>query len=514
MEYVDLNLMAIKSKQYLIIDALTDLIKRNTHEHKLSNDWFYFDENTLTLKIKDSKHHLHLANFQNESLVNHNSFTPVLRLAIKTLLTNNINICFKSNHGTFIPLIYDKQDNHGMIYLACDDSKIIVKPYTEITIYPVKPTVIKELKAKFAVLQNWQKVIYTEVGNILISTNNKHPNNFFLNGTNITKFVNTKIKINELKKDQYTNDYVANFLISNHPSCLFFSYDFKGYNPKFNDKVIKDKQLDPKIMQCIAKIYQKLNDYDKEYIFQQILNNFHSYEWKSPLTSRVVIKYLSLRNPDQYLLADYFPSELECEHENFVHFATLAHKQIIWWDEEPIYDYNEQFKIMTLWQFGQAYLDQHYKKQVAFKNLNPTALKNWRIFYNFLQYPHCEKCVSNHYSYCFECIEGDSAQLEFHIVKNLPNHQWSFSYHTFTFYIDEQMLLNSDFAEKMSLLVYFFTKWFNEEGFLGNYYGFLHDATRNLSEYKGRCQFDENKSNVNQTWHQRFTNLLKKRNIN
>lgn len=501
MEFFDLNLTATKSKKDNLVDALANLIARSTHEINHHYDLITYDELTHTLIINDPKHHLNLNDFMLQTSVPHNAFSFVLRLVISNLLADHLHVTFQSSYGTFAPTIGNQKADNTNILLAYDNLQVINNQATIINIWPISVGIVKLLKARFCALQTWQQVIPTPTGTIYVRDNNM-PHNFFLNGKNITNHHQQKISLSEAKKDAYTNDYWTNELIKTKHACLFFSYDFKGYNPKFNGKEWSNGMIDDKMAKCIIKIYRQLSEADQAFIFNQIVNNYHSYEWRSLLIQKFITWKLLLLNPNKYVLA----SIDNYEHQNFIDFATMANKQILW-----LHDVETNInQANLLCYFAYDYVDKHYQ-HLSFKKLNQTERQNWTLLRRFLTIGENNHRSLNHpYTFSFTDTFGTMFKQNVYIVQHLPNHQWSFSFASGNFYVDRCMLSNPYFAPKVSFLLSIMYDWL-DEGDITTYYGLAKDSKKHSIFHKESYGFDASGNYIGfVSWLERFNQLEEK----
>ena len=132
---------------------------------------------------------------------------------------------------------------------------------------------------------------------------------------------------------------------------------------------------------------------------------------------------LSLLNRNKYVLA----SIDDCEHQNFIDFATMANKQILWLYFSNLADAGTNInQADLLCYFAYDYVDKHYQ-HLSFKRLNQTERQNWTLLRRFLTIGENDhRSLKHPYTFSFADTFGTMFKQNVYIVQHLPDHQWSF----------------------------------------------------------------------------------------
>lgn len=451
MEYFDLNLRPVELSHQEKIDAVCNLINNAISQYhnqeyttKLIVD---YDETTNTLRIKDNGTGINLSDFVEQESVN-GWFTRGLRTAISGLIANQITPIFKSNFGTFTPIIRNKDglsQKIASLFIAYEpkvtakdtwtdlkdiDNKDTLDHGTQVTISPLTSEFVTTLKTNFSFLLPWTKEIKTKYGYFLIGKQ-ETINNVFVDGQNVSYMHAPKPD----DKDQ---------------EQLTFSYDINA--SEFDPDLIQDPNDNPGryAYDCISAIYDELDGKDKECVFTKLLNNHDSFEWNSWIIRRQIIKYFGKTNPDKYLIGLW-----DDENPNYVEFAKLANKQIIWIDNTEEFDDLSKLGIQPVNQFGSLYAEQNYTNYVSINKLTAHERTNWETFQLFLTYfANSNKKIQD------GMAKHELDHYEIKIIESLPTKEGFFNYDEECGVINRKILGDSfaNLLNKCELIIYFETR--------------------------------------------------------
>ena len=384
MEYFDLNLRPVvlswEDKMDAVCGLIVNAIKQYQNQEYATKLIIDYDEATSTLRIKDHGTGINLNDFVQKRDDANDWFANGLRIAISSLLASQINITFNSNFGTFTPVIRNKEglsENIASIFIAYEPKKVYFNNWTnlkfmdnekiennnhgtEVIISPLNADFVADLKYHFSFLLPWSETIQTQYGSLLI--NNQYVNDIFVDGENVTF----------MQEPEPT---------AQNQSQFSFSYDIN--TNAFDPALIGDRYNEPSryIFKCIRKIYQELNDEQKEFVFTTLLNNHLSIEWNNKLIRDYIINFLGSTNPEHYLIGEW-----ESENPNFVEFAKQVNKEIIWVLDNDEYNKVSKYGIKTVDDFGLKYAQQNYTNFVDINQLTAKERTNWQVLQAFLTY--------------------------------------------------------------------------------------------------------------------------------
>ena len=452
MEYFDLNLRPIATnwddKMHAISGLIVNAIRQYHNQEYATKLIVDYDERTSTLKIKDNGVGVNLSDFVQKANYNNTWLCFGLRAAISTLLGTQITINFKSNFGTFTPVIRNKDglsQHIASIFLAYEPSVNKQDQWTnlkdignnqednsnhgtEVTICPLDANFVADLKDNFSFLLQWEKEIKTQSGILLVNKKDKI-NDLFVDGENITGYTFP----NEDDDDKRR---------------LTFSFDVNSH--AFDSNLIGNRYNNPAhyAFDCICAIYDELNDKDKEFVFAKLLNNNDSVEWDNEMVRNLIVKYYAKTNPDQYLIG-----QTDSENDNYVEFAKQANKQIIWIDDQNEANHLADLGIKNVDVFGEEYVKKNYTDFVSVNKLNAHERTNWEALQSFLNYfIDANKPVQN-------ALEKDDLKgYTIKIVENLPTEESIFVFRSW-FGIINKKILGGSFADLLTncKLIAFFT---------------------------------------------------------
>ena len=451
MEYFDLNLRPVELSHKEKIDAVCNLINNAISQYhnqeyttKLIVD---YDETTNTLRIRDNGTGINLSDFVEQESVN-GWFTRGLRIAISGLIANQITPIFKSNFGTFTPIIRNKDglnEKIASLFIAYEPKATVKDAWTnlkdiddndtldhgtEVTISPLTSEFVASLKTNFSFLLPWTKEIKTKYG-VLLMGKPGTTNNVFVDGQNVSYMQAPKHD----DKDQ---------------EQLTFSYDINA--SEFDPDLIQNPQDNPGryAYNCISAIYDELNDKDKEYVFTKLLNDHNSLEWNSWIIRRQIIKYFAKTNSDKYLIGLW-----NGENPNYVEFAKLANKQIIWIDNSEEFDDLSKLGIQPVHEFGRLYAEKNYTNYVLINKLTAHERTNWEALQAFLTYfADSNKKIQDGMD------KNEIDHYEIKIVESLPTSDGFFNYEQECGVIDRKILSDSfaNLLNKCEPIIYFETR--------------------------------------------------------
>ena len=432
MEYLDLDLrpMELSSRDTMqsVCNLIVNAIRQYHNQEYATKLIVDYDETTNTLKIKDHGTGINLSDFVQKPDYQNDWFAMGLRVAISNLLAWQITPIFKSNFGTFTPVIRNKEglsESIASIFIAYQPREPRVNQWidlkfvdeqvtdhnhgTEITISPLSANFVADLKYHFSFLLPWTETIKTEYGTVLV--NNEIINNIFVDGENVTLMHNP----NPDDEDQ---------------SEFMFSYDINS--EAFDSNVIKDRynNISKYAFKCIKKIYEELSDDAKEFVFGKLLNNHDSIEWNSKLIRNYIIKYFAHTNPNKYLIGIW-----DSENPNFVEFAKKSGKEIIWVKDSNEFDEVVDLGIENVLDFGQEYANQNCTKFVDINELTPKEKTNWDALQSFLTYfVKVNKEIQD------QLAKNDLDHYEIKIAQNLPSTHGFFMFDQDFAVIDRKLL--------------------------------------------------------------------------
>lgn len=430
MEYFDLNIRPIElsyiDRLASVCNLINNAIKQYHNQEYATKLIVDYDEATSTLRIKDDGSGITLSDFVQKENDEGNWFTSGLRSAISLLLGSQITPIFKSNFGTFTPIIRNKEglsQNIASIFIAYQPREPRVSQWidlkfagneqtsnanhgTEIAISPLDADFIADLKYHFSFLLPWSQAIPTYYGTLLI--NPDYINNIYVDGENITLE-------EEPEKDE---------------DALTFSYDIDSQ--AFDRDVIPNryKNIAKYAFKCIKKIYEELSDETKELVFNKLLNNHSSVEWNSPLIRNYIIKYFAKSNPGKYLIGQW-----EQENANFVAFAKQAGKEIIWVKDEDEYNEVINLGIESVESFGLHYVAQNLTNFVEVEKLNDKERTNWQALQAFLTY-----FVNSNKEIQDQLAKNKLDHYSIKILENLPSTQSFYMFNQKAGVIDRKIL--------------------------------------------------------------------------
>lgn len=433
MEYFDLNLrpvlLSYKDHIQSVCNLINNAIRQYHYQEYASKLIVDYDEATSTLRIKDQGTGIKLSDFVQKEDASEDWFSTGLRTTISGLLANQINITFKSNFGTFTPVIRNKEgltEKIASIFLAYEPRSARVNQWidlkfidaediansnhgTEITISPVNARFVANLKYHFSFLLPWSETIETQYGTLLI--NNQYVNDVFVDGENITYSQQPE----PTDEDQ---------------SQLSFSYDID--TNAFDKELIGDRYNEPEryVFKCIRKIYEELNDEQKEFVFTTLLNDHLSIEWDNKLIRDYIIKFFAQTNPDKYLIGTW-----DGENANFVEFAKKANKEIIWVKDDDECDKVSNYGIERVDEFGLKYAEQNYTNFVNINQLTAKERTNWEALQSFLTY-----FVKSNKEIQDQLAKNDLDNYNIKIVENLPTIKSFYLFNEDTGVIDRRIL--------------------------------------------------------------------------
>ena len=416
MEYFDLNLRPVLLNWEEKVNAVCNLIVnaiRQYHDQEYTTKLIVdYDEATSTLRIKDQGTGINLSDFVQKKDAANDWLANGLRVAISSLLASQIDITFKSNFGTFTPVIRNKEglsENIASIFLAYEPQGARVNQWvnlkfvdpdqlantnhgTEITISPLNANFVADLKYRFSFLLPWSETMQTPYGTLLI--NNQYVNDVFVDGENVTF----------MQQPEPTDE---------DQSQLSFSYDIN--TNAFEPSLISNRynNIDRYIFKCIRKIYEELNDEQKEFVFSTLLNNHLSVEWNDESIRDYIIKFFANTNPDHYLIGQW-----ESENANFVEFAKKANKEIIWVIDADEYNKVSKCGIESVYDFGLHYAAQNYTNFVDVNQLTAKEKTNWQALQSFLTY-----FVSTNQEVQNKLAKLNLGFYNIKIVENLPSNE-------------------------------------------------------------------------------------------
>lgn len=435
MEYFDLNLRPSELKHFSIQDAIAAIIENAITQYPNLAYWnqviVKYNENENVLSISDNGNGINLKNFV-QQLNNDGNLSTGIRKAIAYLLASNYQINFTSNFGTFTPVIRNKEGLSEIIpsiFIGYEpvqnkpskwiNIKSLIHPQSQnvhgtcVTISHLLPSTVKNTKYYFCFLQEWAKIMNTQAGKILIPIDNNQVNNFFLQGSNLTCL------------DEKGDYYHLHFL---------YSYDV---NPAFfNQEIIEDSKLHAWTHNAyiISSILANLTIEDQAVIYPTLLKNQHSIEWSYYQVRKLVVQYFAKTNPNEYLIGVW-----ESENEMLVEIAKQANKTIIWLHDNDEYYELINEGIQTVYDFGQAYLTNHFTSYVDREELSATKSKNWQAMQAFLTY-----FIKQNDVIAQSLKKHHQTNFNIKIVKNLPLGKGIYLVNSHFSIIDVQTL--NDFA--------------------------------------------------------------------
>ena len=450
MEYFDLNLRPVVINYNDRLNAISDLIVnaiRQYHNQEYATKLIIdYDERTGTLKIKDHGTGINLTDFVQKQDSNDDWFATGLRTAISGLMASQVSIIFKSNFGIFTPTIRNKEglsQNISSIFIAYEPANTTNDQWTnlkdinedestnsnhgtEVTICPLPASFVADLKYNFSFLLPWVKEIKTHYGTLLVNKE-KQMNDIFVDGENVTHMH---------EPDEDDDD----------KSMLVFSYDI-NYNA-FDPNLIKNRYNKPGryAYDCMCAIYDELNDEDKEFVYSKLLNNHDSIEWNNEMVRDHIIEHYAKTNPDKYLIGTW-----NKENTNYVEFAKLAHKEIIWVKSNDELNKLTYLPINTVDNFGAEYAKQNFNTFVPTNKLTARERTNWEALQSFLTYfIDANKEIQDQLTK----VKLDKYNIK--IVENLPTDQSFYRFDENAGIINRKILDGSfaDLLDKCEIIIY------------------------------------------------------------
>ena len=440
MEYFDLNLKPTELKHFGLQDGICSLIENAIHQCSSFSYWdevsIKYDEANQTLQISDHGNGIYLKDFVQQLNYEKDGLTKGLRQVISSFLVNNVNIQFKSNFGTYTPIIHDKEgvsDQIPSIFIEYEPTKNKSSKWTNIkwfnhkensdhgtliTIYPVATDTVKNTKYYLCFLQAWTKIIKTKVGYLMIG-DHQLTNNVFLNGSNITYLS---------EEGDYNHHHFA------------FSYD--TISALYDEDLIKKVSYNPwnVIDTFLIDIFNNLEDSDKEIIYAKLLNNHDCIEWDYQAVRKLIIQYYAKKNPAKYLLGIW-----NHEKQMFIDFAKEANKEIIWLkDNQELTDLINE-GIATVYDFGMQYICDHYLDFVKESDLLGIEKNNWQSLQTFINY-----FIENYFKVNNTLKNLNPDLVDIKIVKKLPVSTGLYLKQQQSIIIDKSLL--NDFAHLMSTI--------------------------------------------------------------
>ena len=397
MELLDLNIKEILS-DWKISDAVRELIANAIDEHliaKIPNPIKVdYNEQTKTLIIKDEGRGIKNIHFiQNESSEKKDALNTIgkfgigLKDAIAVLVRHHINITFKSDFGIYTPIITRKEgikEDIPTIHMQRENN-LQEQKGTLVTISPISIEEVNDAKSKFAIFKEWQKVIKTPKGNIMVN-NDGASGEIFVNGMKISDDENLIFNYNILE----TNAALRKALNRERKNLSRDAY---------RDAIIR-------ILKAIT------NDEDKLFVYSKILNNTssNSNEWSFTDIKLLVISYFDSLDKDKYIIVS--PSN---DDERFKEYAGNENKIIITVTDKE-YASLQNKGVQTIKQFGDNYLSNYQVIYIPENELTPQELKNWLELKQFLI-----QLQNNWVSLKERMSELELDNLPLMIIKSHPN---------------------------------------------------------------------------------------------
>lgn len=270
MQTIDLNINLLSFQNYdNIPTSLQDLIGNEyVHLSPMNENKdvdLQYDESTETLKIIHHQWTITTLDFMVTSSTN--EYNVNFLLGIINLVMKDYQLTIKSKGGTFTPIIKSQTNKNNSIpclFINYDESQSNTHTDTVITVSPVSMDLIIKLKNNFSWTQQWDKVIKTNGGYLLINKN-KEINNCYLNGQ------------------------ILGFDPNFEPK-LMYSYDVSENFPnQYNDDEVRDDNWMTE--HAILSVLSSLNEKDKVQIYQTIFNNDKCLEWQFATVQTLILNY-------------------------------------------------------------------------------------------------------------------------------------------------------------------------------------------------------------------------------
>ena len=397
MELLDLNIKQILS-DWKISDAIRELIANAIDEHLITNQTdpikVDYNEQTKTLVIQDNGRGIKNIHFiQNESNEKKGAFNTIgkfgigLKDAIAVLVSHDIKVTFISDYGIYTPVMTRKEgikEDISTIHMQRENN-LHEQKGTIITITPVSIEEVNDAKSKFAMFKQWQKVVKTAKGNIMISDDNV-AGEIFVNGMKISDDENLIFSYNILE----TNAALRKALNRERKNLSRDAY---------RDAIIR-------ILKAIP------NNEDKLLVYTKILNNTssNSNEWSFTDIKSLVITYFNSLDKDKYIIVS--PSN---DDERFKEYAGNENKVIITVTDKE-YASLQSKGIQTIKQFGNDYVSNYEVIYIPENDLTPQELKNWLELKQFV------KELAMHWSVLKQSLDSYKfMEVPLRIIKDHPN---------------------------------------------------------------------------------------------